>query len=148
MCIRDRSDNIYTIAEALIKYDRSYKDAQEIFDAVCKEASINKGDQCLIKKAISQKVGQLKEAKQLPDDYDFNVELVDNNAVSEFSLGKFSLLKTAKESKSNAHIQPIVTDNGQVIKSVETLVNMAKNIESQKSKVSDLKSKKEKIGVK
>jgi hypothetical protein len=134
--------SIYTVAEAFVKYDRSYMNAQDIFGTMCKEAQVTKGEQILYKKAIDQKVSQMKEAKLLPNDYALDLQLVDMNEKNEFSLGNYSMMKTASHSKKET---PIVTDNGTVIKNVQDLITMANDIKDQRSHAINLDNKKKKL---
>jgi hypothetical protein len=139
--IQKVADDIYTVAEALIKYDRGFKDSQSIFNKMCKEAQVTKGEQVLYKKALEQKIAQLKEVRVLPENYSLELSLSDMNEKDKFSLGKYSMIKTAL----HADEQPIITDNGKMIKSVSDIVNMAKNIKKNREVVLSLNDKKKKV---
>lgn len=135
------ADEVYTVAEALIKYDRNFRDAQSIFDRMCKEAQVNKGEQMIYKKALDQKITQLKEARVLPSDYSLDLVLSDMNERDMFSLGRHSMIKTAL----HADEQPIVTDNGKIVRSVNDIVNMAKDIKNKRNTALILNAKKKRV---
>lgn len=139
--IQKVADDVYTVAEAFIKYDRSYKDTQSIFDRMCKGAGVSKHEQLIYKKALEQKIGQLKEAKVLPENYSIELTLSDINEKNEFSLGEYSMMKVAL----HADETPVITDNGKMIKSINDLIGMAKDIKMNRSKVLTLNEKKKKL---
>jgi hypothetical protein len=139
----------YSVAEAFIKYDRFGLDTQNIFEEVCKEANIVKADQLMFKNAVIQKVAQMKEYKQLPQEYDLKLELCEcEKTANEFSLGKYSFIKEATETTQSNKNVPVVTTDRKVIKNVNDLISMAKNIQKDKDdtkkQVEELKAIKEK----
>lgn len=137
------ANDVYGLADYFIKYDRMYKDAQESFDSMCKGASIHKKDQIIIKEAITQKINQMKEYKELSSDYTLNIELADIEKEAEFSLGKYSMTeKIAKKTQSNSSTPIIVTDNGKIIKSVNDLIGAAKEVQNKREKIVALKAQK------
>jgi len=136
------AETTYDIAEALIKYDRFNKDPQEIFSHICKEASVNKYDQIMIKKAVTQKVNQLKEARYLPSDYKLELNIVDCAKEDNFSLGEYSLNKRANVAQSNVELPVIETDSKKVIKNIQSLINMAEKMQEEKQKVINLNENK------
>jgi len=140
--IQKVANEVYTVAEALIKYDRAMKDSQSIFDKMCKGAGVTKHEQLIYKKALEQKIGQLKEARVLPEDYSLELTLSDINEEEKFTLGKYSLIKTAL----HADETPVITDNGKMVRSVNDLISMAKDIKIKREKVLDLNNKKKILG--
>lgn len=136
--IQKYAENIYTIADVLIAYDRSNVDVKPIFEKMCKEASLYKINQIDIKEAILQKVAQSKEYKIFPDEYVFDVDLVDIEKVAdEFSLGKYSFTeKLATDKGSNQNV-PVVVSDKKTVRSVNNLIDMAANAMNQKKKILD-----------
>lgn len=120
--------DIYTIAEAFIKYDRSNIQVQPIFENMCKQANFRKADQVVLRSAIDQKVAQLKEYRVLPGDYIFNVDLVDIEKVAdEFSLGMYSFMdKLANDKGSNQKVPVVVTDK-KTVRSVDDILSLARS---------------------
>jgi hypothetical protein len=132
--------DIYTIAEALVKYDRANADVQSIYGDLCKQASLRSADQSAIRDAVIQKVAQMKEYRLVPSEYDLNLNFVDIDKVdNEFSLGQYSLIKKANEiTQSNSNIPVIVTDE-KTIRSVQDIIDLAGDVTANKQKLSDTK---------
>jgi hypothetical protein len=135
------AESAYTLADAFIKYDRANTDVQSIFSNMCKEGSVAKHDQVIIKKAMAHKITQMKEYKMLPDDYQLELALVDHGETDSFSLGNFGFAKKAAQSPSNASVPVVVTDTNKVLRSVQDLVDVAKNMQKQQDKVRKLQTK-------
>jgi hypothetical protein len=141
--LNEYNDGVYTIVETLVQYDRHHKDAQVAFNRVCKEASIDKKHQCIVKKAMDQKIGQMIEQKIIPPNYSLDLSLVDISEENPYSLGGYSLMKEARE--SNAQFPAIKTDSGKLIKNINDLIATAKKMESDKTKLLGISSKKQQM---
>jgi len=140
------TSNIHTIADAMVRYDRANVDTQGIFEVICKEASIHKSDQSIIKTAVEQKVGRMKEYRLVPANYELTIELVDiEKQADDFSMGKYSLVKKASATQSNSGMPIVVTDNGTVIRQVSDLISMALNIQRHRDDIKVAEGKKDKL---
>ena len=129
------ASDYYTIAEALIKYDRANIDVNETYSVLCREASLRGSEQNYIRDAITQKVAQMKEYRLIENDYELNLEFVDlEKTANEFSLGQYSLLKKADETQSNQNVPVVAVDN-KTIRSVNDLINIADDISANKQKL-------------
>lgn len=137
--VQSYADGAYTIASALIQYDRMYKNAQEIFEELCTEANIKKVDQIIFKEATEQKIAQMKEYKELPQDYTLEIKLAEEKPKSKFSLGDKSYMKPKKK------LDTIITDDKKVIKGIQSLISAAQKMQEDKSKMKTLSDSKENL---
>ncbi|MDF2841705.1 MAG: hypothetical protein K0R00_131 [Herbinix sp.] len=130
-CMDKVAENSHIIADALIQYSRHGVNTQEVFDQMCKMAQCNPKDQLLVKKTIEQKIGVMKEARELPQDYSLEIEFADiTKKASEFSLKQYSFMKEAAFTTKSNQVLPVVVTNGVTIKDVSGLTEKMSNVSS------------------
>lgn len=138
----EAAGHAYTIAEALIKYDRHGINPQEVFEEMCKKANFQKSNQALVKNAVIQKIAQLKEYNAIPKDYNLELSLCDTKETyNEFSLGRYSLIKQAEVTTQSNQVMPVVVTEQGVVKNVNDLVSIAEKIAAARE---DIRLKQEK----
>jgi hypothetical protein len=131
---REFTTDVYTMADALVKMAQLNVDVQDVFSTVCKEASLHKETQLFVKKAVEQRVNQLKENHKLPDKFACDIELVDGlTKEAKLSLGKHSLIKEANN--SNKKLPTVVTDK-KLIRDYNDLIDLAVSIHKRQNKIS------------
>ena len=131
----DFGTDIYCMADALIKFARLNEDHQSIFEKVAKESELKKSTQSLIKKAMAQKIEQLKKAKVVSPNFNCDLELVDGfTKEAKLTLGKYSLIKEAGDNSSNKPLPTVITDK-KLIKGYKDLINLASDIKKAQDEV-------------
>lgn len=136
---------ITKIAECIIRYDRAGADTQKIFDTMCRDAYLRNPAQEVIKLAIEDRIGCMKEAKLVANEYSLSINDCDiSEEYDDFSLGKFSFMKTASE-REVGNFPTIVTEDGTVVRNIGSLVKIASEIIPQKNKIDAIKIEMEAI---
>jgi hypothetical protein len=141
--IKVLTDSVDSMATAFVKYASLNQDVQSIFSSMCKDGSITKTTQLLIKDAISSTIETLKDTRQLPSKFAMDIELVDGlEKEASFSLGEYSLIKNATSSNRSL---PTVVTNRKIIHDCKDLVSLAKNIQEQQESLTKKLEKKNKV---
>lgn len=121
---KEMDNGLNSLGMAMIKYTQLGLDANSIFNQMGKEAGLSDRDMELIKIATETRLENLKQTTPMPEGFkvDLNIEKVANE---DFSLGKFSMVKTA--SASNRYVPTIIVDKVS-IKGMNELVKLASDV--------------------
>ena len=124
--------DIDTICDALCKYESMQKGAAQCyFDKMCKEATISPENQIMIKNAFEKKVDSVSGMPKIS--LDIHESLTQK---SDYSLGDFSLQKTATESFTKS----VITDSGEYIDGILGLTKIASSMQEELANIDELKS--------
>lgn len=117
------------IADTLIQYKKHGLNEQDIFDTICKEANCNSRDQLLIKKTADNRINVMKNNKELPSNFEFNIELTNTAKEAEdFSLKQYSFAKEAGfQTASNQPVPIVITDEA-VVKNINDLIKTVEGL--------------------
>lgn len=121
---KEMDNGLNSLGMAMIKYTQLGLDTNSIFNQMGKEAGLSDRDMELIKIATETRLENLKQTTPMPEGLkvDLNIEKVANE---DFSLGKFSMVKTA--SASNRYVPTIIVDKVS-IKGMNELVKLASDV--------------------
>lgn len=121
---KEMDNGLNSLGMAMIKYTQLGLDANSIFNQIGKEAGLSDRDMELVKIATETRLENLKQTTPMPEGFkvDLNIEKVANE---DFSLGKFSMVKTA--SASNRYVPTIIVDKVS-IKGMNELVKLASDV--------------------
>lgn len=121
---KEMDNGLNSLGMAMIKYTQLGLDANSIFNQMGKEAGLSDRDMELVKIATETRLENLKQTTPMPEGFkvDLNIEKVANE---DFSLGKFSMVKTA--SASNRYVPTIIVDKVS-IKGMNELVKLASDV--------------------
>lgn len=121
---KEMDNGLNSLGMAMIKYTQLGLNTNQIFNQMGKEASLSNNDMELIKIATESRLENLKETTPIPQE--FKVELnIEKEAEEDFSLGKFSMVKTA--SASNRCVPSIIVDKI-AIRGIDELVKLASDV--------------------
>lgn len=123
---KEMDNGLNSLGMAMIKYTQLGLDTNSIFNQMGKEASLSERDMELIKIATETRLANLKETTPLPKEFGVNLN-IERVANEDFSLGKFSMMKTA--SVSNRYVPTIIVDKLS-IKGMNELVKLASDVSS------------------
>lgn len=123
---KEMDRGLNSLGMAMIKYTQLGLDTNSIFNEMGKEAGLSEKDMELVKIATESRLENLKETTPIPKEFkvELNIEKVANE---DFSLGKFSMVKTA--SVSNRYVPTIIVDKV-AIKGMDELVKLASDVSS------------------
>lgn len=131
------------IANSLIKVAQHNGDSQALFETICKQAQLDTNYQEAIIDLFTEKVANYKELGYIAPSANIELSLVqDLTPEQDFSLGKYSLSKSASEEV------PVVVTNKGVIKDVNNLITLANKIEKNQKKMQDKQNKVKSINIK
>ena len=123
-------DNVDSACYALLRYEECHRGAaQEVFNKMCKIASIEPKEQFLYKNMMS------KKASEFASNINSNLDICDiHKEEHDYSLGNYTMNKTASEDK----YPTIKTDSGTSINGINGLVKIAIDTSERLSSLNEL----------
>lgn len=121
---KEMDNGLNSLGMAMIKYTQLGLDANSIFNQMGKEAGLSDRDMELVKIATETRLENLKQTTPMPEGFKVNLN-IEKVADEDFSLGKFSMVKTA--SVSNRYVPTIIVDKVS-IKGMNELVKLASDV--------------------
>lgn len=150
--INQKEDELNKIAKALkntaselgdtfVNLERLGADTNEVMSAIIKSAELNEKEVELIKEATADRINTLVERRYLPEDFtvDFTNLNLEKKASEKFTLGKYSLNKTASVA-CDTTIPKICLSTNKVVGSIDDIVKLAGEM---KNYANDLRAKNE-----
>lgn len=132
------------IGDALVKIAKYNGDANSVFKRIISSADLSECEAGIIKKASESRLQALLDSRQMNSEIEFGLE-IEKEAECEFSLGKFSLDKTASDERTPM-IVSMSNKSLSSYKDFEKLASEFKDTANQlKSKADELKSIKNKL---
>lgn len=130
-------DDVETIGEAFVEYDKKGYDANRIFSQLAKQASLTTNQQSFLKTGVEHAIKVYKEEKKLPESYTLKLAYADPNEDEEFSLGEHSLTKIASIVDC-----PMIFVNGRYVNNFGTLLKIAQDVTSSVSELKNVQQSK------
>ena len=121
---KEMDNGLNSLGMAMIKYTQLGLDANSIFNQMGKEAGLSDRDMELVKIATETRLENLKQTTPMPEGFKVNLN-IEKVADEDFSLGKFSMVKTA--SASNRYVPTIIVDRVS-IKGMNELIKLASDV--------------------
>ena len=131
----DVAEGLSTISQSLILQENFNKNAQQIFDEVCKKASLDDACIDLCIESVKNNLGYMKKNKEVNSALD--VEIHKYNKTASFDSGKYSFAKEA----SYIPFSKICTPNGNTISEINELTKIACEVQEDLLKMAKMQSK-------
>lgn len=135
-------DNAMVFANSLVKYSTMQKNANEIFETVCKNSNLSTECQKFLIAACQESIQEKTASYKLPEDYKLNISFCNPKNENDFSLNDFSLSKEAFLKNSDEEL-PDICEQGVTIHGLKDLVKIAEDVSESVKKARCLKEKKE-----
>lgn len=119
------------LSEVFVHAERLGSDVSEIMSTIIKSAELNDKEVNLVKEAIVEKIATLKDRETIPSDFlvNFDNVSIDKKASELFTLGKFSLIKTASV-VCDTNIPKILLSTNRVVSDIGAISKIACDLKS------------------
>lgn len=135
------AEDFTAISQTLILQENFNKNAQEVFNEICKRASWDDTCMNLCKDSVENSLSLMKEYGNVNKSLD--VSLCKYEKTASFDMGEYSLNKEA----SFVKFSPVVTPNGDSVQSIDAIVKIAcevkdkmEHLSKRQTKLSDIES--------
>lgn len=129
------AEGLSTISQSLILQENFNKNAQQIFDSICKKASLDETCMDLCLESVKNNLDYMKQNREVNNSLD--VSLNKYNKTASFDSGKYSFAKEA----SFIPFSKVRTSNGNTISEMDQLVKIACEVKEELSEMAKMQSK-------